>query len=607
MLWICSCAGLQHESSRDHPQLIYVQEGQSIQKAISSAGEGDTLILQDGVYHEKITVDKSICLMALNPGEVTITNRYPGKQVWKADGEGRKRWFMEGVDWPVHWLLVDGDHAFDYRNKHCFDNQVCGPYWSKGWQQGRQYYPDPPIYFARDSATNRLWLKLDDERDPNRLSVHFNSPELDDTTYVQKDLGAYWNQQEIVRVCNNPSEYPVTMWYGGTPDNPTMPRHMYIPKICGIAVNIRADNVTLVGLRIHMAPTVGIEVNNSSNVSIRDCYLSGYQYGINTGYECTRLTVMNCEFDGGKLISKGNHTRITENMWNHSTYVVPVRFNGTGLTFKHNYVYEGFDLFQPRGRHKNYPHVPDLISDVAFNVWQQAIDNNIEFDGVEAHISMRFHHNLVLGRRRCDMLAITTTEKGDPLLIDHNLFWDGRTTSRIMKLSGTRRLNDGVKFIHNTYFTGDSCSFAEFGPESIFENNIVISDATKSGCWTRSRLGYFFPTRYNLFTNGDVYLEDFEGLTSDPQLGSTGTDRFCLKPGSPAIDAGIRHKGYFNDNYSGTNPDLGALESTEDIESWRQVFGHCGPTWITSKNEKHKAPNRPEWPAEIDRKWGGLD
>jgi len=312
-------------------------------------------------------------------------------------------------------------------------------------------------------------------------------------------------------------------------------------------------------------------------------------------------------FDGGKLISKGNHTKIPENMWNHSTYVVPVRFNGTGLKFQHNYVYEGFDLFQPRGRHKNYPNVPNLMSDVSYNVWQQAIDNNLEFDGVEALISMRVHHNLVLGRIRCDMLAITTTEKGDPLLIDHNLFWDGRTKSRIMKLSGTKRLNDGVKFIHNTYFTGDSCSRAAFGPESIFENNVVISAARLTGCWSALNLGFFFPTRYNLFTQGDKYLIGFEGITDDPLLGTSSVNRFCLMPGSPAIDAGVFKEGYFNENFSGTNPDLGALESTDNIESWRNTFGHCGPTWINAENAHYKAPNRPEWPSEIDKKWGGLD
>ena len=50
-----------------------------------------------------------------------------------------------------------------------------------------------------------------------------------------------------------------------------------------------------------MAPTVGIEVNNSKNVTITECYFSGYQFAINSGYECTNLTVTHCEMGGGRM------------------------------------------------------------------------------------------------------------------------------------------------------------------------------------------------------------------------------------------------------------------------------------------------------------------
>ena len=605
--YFCFSYEILGQSTKSSNRNIYIYEGQSVQEAINMASHGDTITLTDGIYHEKITINKSIMLRALNGGEVTLTNKYDGSQNWQETEKGSRTWFMEHVNWPVHWLLVDGTHAFDFRSKEGLDRQECGPYWSKGWQSEKEYYPNPQIYFAWDTITDILWLHLNDERDPNNIKVDFNSTNLDDTTYVQKDLGAYWNQQEIVTICKNPPVYPVTMWYEGTPENPAQPRYIYIPKICGIIINIKADDVTIEGIRIHLAPTVGVETNNSKNVTIQNCYFSGYQYGINTGYECTGLKVMNCEFDGGNLISKENHTDVTLNMWNHSTYIVPVRFNGTGLIFQHNYIYEGFDLFQPRGRHKNYPHVPDLMSDVSYNVWQQAIDNNLEFDGVEALISMRFHHNLVLGRGENDMLAITTTEKGNPLCIDHNLFLNGGTNSRIMKLTGTRRTNDGVKFIHNTYITGSICSFAPFGPNSTFENNIILSDCSQQDCWSVSSLGFFFPTKYNLCKNGDKYITGFEGITKDPMLGQTSSDRFCLQPQSPAIDAGIYQENYHNKDFPGDNPDLGALEVNENIDTWRDIFGHCGPSWISSENASLKAPNRPEWPAEIDKKWGGLD
>jgi len=113
---------------------------------------------------------------------------------------------------------------------------------------------------------------------------------------------------------------------------------------------------------------VSVELNNSQGVTIRDCYFSGYQFAVNTGYECTRLTIEHCEMDGGEMISFGGHDNVTNHMWNHNTYINPIKFNGTGFTFKHNYVYEGYELFHPRGRHKDYWHVPDLRSEVAYAV-----------------------------------------------------------------------------------------------------------------------------------------------------------------------------------------------------------------------------------------------
>lgn len=583
-------------------ETLWLSPGQSIQKAIDKSARGDVLVLRDGVYHEAVDIHKSIMLRAEHGGEATITNRFAGPVTWKQIAWGSKAWYASDVDWPVHRLLVEGMHTFDYRTKENFDNRECGPYWSKGWQAGKSKNLVPPIYFAHDAPNNRLWLKLDDTRDPNEITIDFNSANLDGITLVQKDLGAYWNQQQIVTISRDPPVHPITLWYAGTEKAPLSPKKIDFPKICGIVVEINADNVTLEGLRIHLAPTVGVEVNNSQDVTIRDCYFSGYQFAVNTGYECTKLTVTHCEMDGGKLVSFGGHRNVTNNMWNHSTYVNPIKFNGTGLTFKHNYVYEGYDLFHPRGRHKDFLHVPDLRSDVAFNVWQNAIDNAIEFDGVEARMNMRFHHNLILQNH--DALAITTTEDGGPLTIDHNLWWPGG--GRIMKLVGTGRRNSGVEFVHNTYFTGSRCSHNGFGA-SIFENNIVLSGCQQAGCWSPERLEAFFPTRFNLLQNGDRYTADFGGLTSDPLLGTTPQTRFVLQPGSPAIDAGRSASRYFQDNVTDGKPDPGALEHGQDIDDWRSMFGHCGPRWISLANWREKSPHRPAWPVELDKRWGGLD
>ncbi len=577
------------------------EPGQQIQQIIDGAADGDVIVLADGIYHETIDVHKSVTIRAENGGEATITNRYAGDVKW-VRGSAERTWYTEGIDWPVHGMRVEGLHAFDYRTKKNFDSQMCGPYWSKGWQAEKKSYKTPPVYFARDAKTDRLWLRLDDDCNPNDLRIDFNSRKVNGRTLVQKDVGTYWNQQEIVTISPNPPVHPITMWYRGTPDNPGAPRHIDFPKICGIVINIDADAVALEGLRICMGPTVGVEVNNSHDVTIRDCYFSGYQFAINTGYECTRLTVEHCEMDGGEMISFGGHKNVTNHMWNHCTYVNPMKFNGTGLKFYHNYVYEGFDLFHPRGRHKDYPHVANLRSDVAYNVWQNAIDNALEFDGVEALMNMRVHHNLVL--QGYDALAITTTENGGPLTIDHNIWWPGG--GRIMKLVGTGRRNNGVQFVHNTYFTGARCSYNTFG-DSIFENNIVVSGCKVEDCWTRERLGAFFPTRYNLIPGGHRYMAGFSGLTGDPMFGKTPETLFVLETGSPAIDSGAVKEEYYQGNVIDGRPDLGAMEWGQTVDDWRREFGRVGPSWITPENAAEKAPHRPAWPEELDRRWGGLD
>jgi hypothetical protein len=579
-----------------------VSPGQSIQKVLDAASEGDVIVLGDGMYHESLEVRKAVTIKAAHGGEATVTNRHEGKVTWVRSDTDAKVWTAAGVDWPVQRMLIAGVHAFDYRTKENFLARDCGPFWSKGWQTPKKPYTTPPISFAHDAEGKQLWLRMDDDRDPNKLTIDFNSSRLDGKTLVQKDLGTYWNQQQIVVLSKNPPEYPTTMWYNGTEKEPAEGKRIDFPKGCGIVININADNVTLQGLRILMAPTVGVEVNNSHNVTIRDCYFSGYQFAINTGYECTRLTVEQCEMDGGRMVSYGGNKDETNNMWNHSTYVNPIKFNGTGLTFRHNYVYEGYDLFHPRGRHKNFPNVPDLRSDVGYNVWQANCDNALEFDAVEARMNLRAHHNLIIARH--DPIAITTTEDGGPLTIDHNLIWG--QPFRLMKLNGTKRTNRGVQFVHNTYFAGATASAALF-ERSVFENNVMISSCKKAGAWSVETLGAFFPTKYNLLKDGQQYTAGFEGITDDPKLGDKPDTFFLLQEGSPAINAGVVNKDYYQDNVSDGKPDLGAIEYGKTVDDWRKEFGHVGPAWITAKDAAQKAPHRPVWPGELDKRWGGLD
>ncbi len=212
-----------------------LEPGQSIQAAINASAYGDVIILMDGIYHEAINITRSITLKALHHGEATVTNKFPGPVTWTESSPGSKVWSAAGINWPVHGLRVEGFQAYDYRSKQNFDARTVGPFWAKGWQAGSTSYTNPLLYFAWEPTTNTLWLKLNDNRNPNNISVDFNSSSVDGKTLIQKDLGAYWNQQQIVEISKNPPVYPATMWYGGTEQKPDSPKYIEFPKICGIA------------------------------------------------------------------------------------------------------------------------------------------------------------------------------------------------------------------------------------------------------------------------------------------------------------------------------------------------------------------------------------
>lgn len=586
------------------PATHWVDPGQDLQTIVDQSAPGDTIILRDGFHPGPLVIRRALTLRAEHPGQAVLTNRFAGPLTWKREDGAGHIWRAEGIDWPVNWLWVDGVSAFDYRTPTNFADRTCGPFWSKGWQEKVEPYSQPPYSFAHDSKARALLLRLPDDRDPNQLEITIPSRRLQGETLMQKDLGTSWNQQDVVSLSPTSDFNPqrVNMWYGGTRENPTAPRYIDYPAGFGVLVEIEADSVVMEGLRLEVGPTLIIDVNDSSNVTIRDCIFSGYQFALNSGYRATQLTVERCEFDGGGITTKSGHRDVNLTMWSHSVYVVPILYKGTGLTFRHNYVYEGFDLFHPRGRHKDFPDVPDLPSDVAFNVWQAGFDNNIEFDGVEARMNLRFHHNLVLSDH--DALAITTTENGGPLLIDHNLWWPGG--GRIIKLIGTGRTNRGVIFAHNTYFSGNHGVANRF-EDSLFINNIVLGGCVDPEHWTRATLGEFFPAPQNLMYQWDGDITGFHGPTSEPRLGQDPATRFLLLPDSPAINAGKSDSRLFQDNVADGQPDLGALEYGETLEDWRRRFGHCGPRWINAENARTADPNRPVWPAEIDRRWGGLD
>ena len=564
---------------------IAVNSSQKISDALTSAASGDVIELDDGVYYECIDIKKSIILKAKNAGKATITNKHKGAVSWTNDKDNI--YYADNISWPVHYMLIDGGSVWNYRKKSYMDQNISHDDFIKQGTKSANYTPG----FAWDSSAKRIWLRSN--TDPNKAYIELNGADLDAVTYFQKDFGTRENQQTIWECSQTSPDHPLLQDYDGRIDTYDW------PKICGIIVEVNADNVTLEGLRLHVAPTVCLDINDSKNLTVRDCFFSGYWHGLNTGYMAESTTVEYCEFDGGQVgsLPYGQKASFGPLV---TGFVCPVLHKGSGIFFRHNYVYEGFDGFQPRGIHKDYLNrgIRKIQSDVSYNIWQKMNDNNLEFDGVEYHCDMRFHHNLSIDCDK-DNLAITSTENtnGGILTIDHNIFWPAN--GRIMKLAAGDK-NSGVWFIHNTYFGGKTCVKSKFEGDSRFENNLFYTEAA-ADCWSENSVGLFFPNKYNCIWGSNWNVP----LNADPKLGATPETRFVLQQGSPAIDAGKVDASYYQNNVKDGKPDLGALEANETIDDWAKAFGHCGPRWIDKNNASVEAPYRTAWPQDIDRRWGG--
>jgi len=576
----------------------------TIQAAINAASAGDVIVVADGTYYECLDVNKPVHIKAANPGGAIITNAHKDKVTWTS--QGNNEWSASGITWPVHYLMVDNTHCFDFRDKKHFDSKTSGQYWGKAWQKdGAANLSGIKHAFAWDKGANKLYLRLPDSRDPNNSNVEFNSSDQSvwdgsNTTWssnkaytvLQQDVGT--EQEKLWSVPNNDvrsGQYPVCFKY-----NSTCNYYAFI-RSCQVLIELNADNITIEGFQLRIGWKVVVDANNTNGCAVKDCYFIGYQHAINSGYRCTNFSVTNCEMDGGNNVKTGvNHSN--NHMNNHSAFINPILYKGTGLIFQHNFVYQGFDGFHPRGRHKDFSDVPDMQSDVGYNVWYDFRDNALEFDGVNYQCNIRAHHNLI-GGSTTEYIAYTTTDKGT-LLVDHNLLHGGGRG--IFKLSDPNY--GAIQFVHNTHISSSSANrkAAFHNANTIFENNIVCSGDDGQDV-TPNSYGDFFPTQYNVCFDADGgaswISSAFKGKTANPGLINT----FQLPSGSSsAKGSAINKDSKYHHKTMGSATDCGALEAEQTIDDWKTLFGHCGPTWISGYTSD-KAPNRPT--LTVDKKWGG--
>ncbi|MDL5045309.1 hypothetical protein QQ054_04545 [Oscillatoria amoena NRMC-F 0135] len=262
---------------------LLADPGRELQALIDAVPEGGTLTLDDGVYHGTFRVQRPMTIRAANPGKVTLTNAHPHPLEFRADERApglyvaevqhRVRWVMVGSRNLYNYITLDDLVTFTARPAHTRLREPASGLFEEGfaWEDGR------------------LFVRLLDHADIRRERVRVNSDRMDGWSYFLKDNGTTATQSYV-----RPATQPVMLHYEGQPD-----RELLLPDDLGVIVSIESDRVTLEGLRIELAPDVGVDVKWGRDVVIRDCYFEGFQYGINTGERCIGLTVEHCEFSGG--------------------------------------------------------------------------------------------------------------------------------------------------------------------------------------------------------------------------------------------------------------------------------------------------------------------
>ena len=392
--------------------------------------------------------------------------------------------------------------------------------------------------------------------------------------------------------------------------------HLY-SRTLGL-ITVKADNVVIEGLRLHMGIGAAVIVYGN-DVTIRDCYITGSHLGICQPDEVKLpprgdgprlitpssrtgrgLKVEYCEFStppGFESCRRG----FWAGLYAANISGVFMNYGGPRSIVRHNWVYDfSQDHLQPRG---NNTSAPEDTSEVSYNLFQNSGDDSIEFDSASP-MNLRVHHNVILDAM-C-LLALSPV-MGGGLTIDHNILYvspeHGLEWCAMFKGGspwGSGLPTQGVRIVHNTMVNmkGHDIGLWWVGghryENMILENNIFYIAQSQDF----SAPGLVF-SPHNLYCGLKVDPKHIPGMMhydGSPFVSMNPID-FALRADGPAVDAGVSGTDYHHEA-SGKVPDLGAIELGQN---WQ--FPHPGPRWARGNN----IPNRPAIPASLPLRWVGQE
>ena len=512
LLMSLTIAGLLLTAKPFYAETVTVQPGQSLQEAADKLQPGDTLLLAEGTYYQRLELKKSgepgkpITIKAAAPGKVIITGAMeatptfervegviqrpvpasimagmePAKlepiegTIYKTKWTPPKRWNGRGTGQA--WVIADGRSLYNYSSIE--EVKTCR------WGKGRDTTPQEG-WFYQDGE---MYIRLLNGADPNKAKVAISRA---GTTILLDTKGQ--------------------------------------------------EHIAIEGLRFHVAPDNAIRVGArrndvSKHIVIRDCYFLGSYHAIvgqnvrvdrpggAVEFGPSDVTIEHCQFSNYPTYDWLHYSMHLEQPAWGAMYdsclggnaILPGGNVGS-WKIRHCYIHDTYDGI---GVACTGVKDPALDHEYAYNLLHRCADDNIEFDAIE-YAGVRAHHNVIL-EGQC-LLGLSPVQKGG-VTVEHNIVYAspeyGIPWSVIFKFS-----------------TPSASAFHKggFHPLSgmVIRNNTLIN--TKSGVqWGASRRGgkgpYF--ANDNVVANNILYARDWVSWHGFPhKLGlSIEKNNLCCGP-----------------------------------------------------------------------------
>ncbi|MDP6922249.1 MAG: T9SS type A sorting domain-containing protein [Lutibacter sp.] len=381
--------------------------------------------------------------------------------------------------------------------------------------------------------------------------------------------------------------------------------------------------IILRGATLRAASTHGIKIfDNCNDIVIEQCDISGWGKTDNSGWGLNYESAIYSDYTSANIerviiqCNKMHHPRTDANSWAEERFYSgdstfhPIgaqaisMFNTVGnhvIRYNEAYSDTGHYFNDVFGGGSNYSFrgFPNRDSDIYGNKISHCWDDGIESEG--ANMNVRIWGNYIDSTYA--KIAIASTSKG-PLYIWKNIAGNSRRSGIINTSDDYERgpfIKCGGKVMNNTWYGS--------GRTYVFHNTVLQNDPEQGqtyplgcsyGMAASGGILYDMIGRNNIFTtyknwwpvlnfddsllscesdfdydlyNGYIYYEcmsnphESNGIQLPDTLlpvydSGNGPGEFALQTNAQGFDDGVVIKN-FNDNYSGTAPDIGAFEAGE--------------------------------------------